>query len=93
MRMFTIALGLAGILTAGSAMAQAPTNQQAQSCQAQARQQVLQGEALISFMASCTAGQVAPAPVTGDSTQRCADQARMASGEAKVQAMRGCGRN
>ncbi len=90
MRMIAAVIGVAGALVANAALAQTSTNATAQACRAEAHRQVLSGEALVSFMASCTSGQVTPTRVSTDATQRCADQARMLSGEAKVQALRDC---
>jgi len=91
MRMFAVAAGLAGALVCSTAFAQSTaSNPQTQACYTQARQQVLSGEALVSFMAHCTSDRVAPTPVSANPSQRCADQARLLSGEQKVQALRDC---
>lgn len=89
--MVAAAVVLSGALAGNVAFAQA-SNSQTQACYTQARQQVLQGEALVSFMADCTSGhgQVAPTRVSTSPTQHCADQARLLSGEDKVRAMQAC---
>lgn len=90
MRIFAVAIGLAGALFANVALAQSPTNQQTQACYAQARQQSLSGEALTAFMANCTSDRSAPSRVSADTSQRCTDQARLLSGEQKARALRAC---
>jgi hypothetical protein len=88
--MVAAAIVLSGALAGSAALAQGSANDQTQACYAQARQQVLHGEALVSFMANCTSGQTAPTRVSATPVQHCADQARLLSGEAKVQALRTC---
>lgn len=91
MRMFAVAAGLAGMLACGTAFAQSTaSNQQTQACYTQARQQVLSGEALATFMAHCTTDRVAPTPASATMSNRCADQARLLSGEQKAAALRDC---
>jgi hypothetical protein len=88
--LFAAAVVLSGALSINAAWAQAPAANQTQACYAQARQQVLQGEALVNFMSNCTSGEIAPTRVSADPAQQCADRARLLSGEAKVEAMRAC---
>jgi len=91
MRMlFAAAIVLSGALVGNGALAQTSANDQTQGCYEQARRQVLQGEALASFMAQCTSGQGVRTPISTDATQRCADRARLLSGEEKAAAMRAC---
>ena len=84
-------VALSGALIGTGALAQTSANDRAQACYEQARRQVLRGEALASFMAQCASGQALRTPVSSDATQRCADRARLLSGEDKVAAMRACG--
>ena len=92
MRMiFAAALVLSGALIGTGAMAQTSANGQTQACYEQARRQVLQGEALSSFMTSCTSGQAPRTPMAGDALQSCVERAKMFSGEDRIAAMRACG--
>jgi hypothetical protein len=90
--LFAAAVAVSSAIVCGAVQAQPTVNDQTQACYAQARRLVLQGEALSNFMAQCTSGQVAPTRTSADSSQVCADRARLLSGEEKVSALRACAR-
>jgi hypothetical protein len=60
-----------------------------QRCEDEAGRRTLSGEAKVSFMKSCNAGQV-PLPPMAGGMPSCEDQAAQLSGEQKVAFVRDC---
>ncbi|HKU93890.1 MAG TPA: hypothetical protein VJR58_01365 [Vineibacter sp.] len=74
-----------GTVLATSALAETSSVDRDQSCRAEARRQVLQGEALVDFMKHCNDGAISLKYVL---LKTPADPAALLSGEAKANANR-----
>lgn len=82
----TLITAAAGLVLATSAFAQSVSADRDQACRAEAHRQVLEGEALVNFMAQCNSGQISLKDVSPKATRT--DPAALLSGEAKVNANR-----